>query len=471
MPLSAEAPLVGYAGGWVVDGERADSEGGRGSRVAPPRHRSRAARPRGRRRPQPGGAHELAGSTCAQTPGPRRCTRPSATRCWAAARATTPTARTPSSCRARCPPSPWQRFRTAACDAAGRRAPRREMAAVRRPRSRGDRGRPLRGERCDRDKSSSHSGHRVFLRRDGRRRHRRRGSLVRSDVVATQVDFHARFGGVVPEIASRKHIEAICGVCDECARRRCRRAWGDRACRWRDLDAVAVTYAPGLVGALVVGVAFAKGAAWGADIPFIVRESFGRAPVREQDRAGGLRAAGGGLARVRGQHHARAYGATGATTRCSARPSTMRWARPSTRWPRRSGLGYPGGPVDLEVAPPRATRMPFAFPRAMLHSGDLRFSLSGLKTAVVTYINNERAAGRELNVPDICASFTAGRGGRAGGQKPARPCARRGRPPSASAAAWRPIRRLRAAYEADVRRGGRAPRDAAARLPAATTPA
>ena len=70
------------------------------------------------------------------------------------------------------------------------------------------------------------------------------------------------------------------------------------------------------------------------------------------------------------------------------------------------GLGYPGGPVVSKFA---AEGDPDAipFPRAMLHSGDLRFSLSGLKTAVVTYINNERAAGRELNVPDICASFTA----------------------------------------------------------------
>ncbi|MBQ3283756.1 MAG: tRNA (adenosine(37)-N6)-threonylcarbamoyltransferase complex dimerization subunit type 1 TsaB, partial [Atopobiaceae bacterium] len=73
---------------------------------------------------------------------------------------------------------------------------------------------------------------------------------VLSNVVATQIDFHARFGGVVPEIASRKHIEAICGVCDECLDV-ASRALAVPALRWRDLDAVAVTYAPGLVGALV----------------------------------------------------------------------------------------------------------------------------------------------------------------------------------------------------------------------------
>ena len=93
------------------------------------------------------------------------------------------------------------------------------------------------------------------------------GNLV-ADVVASQIDFHARFGGVVPEIASRKHIEAICGVCDECLDVAAAHL-GVPGLTWRDLDAVAVTYAPGLVGALVVGVAFAKGAAWAAGLPFI----------------------------------------------------------------------------------------------------------------------------------------------------------------------------------------------------------
>ena len=93
------------------------------------------------------------------------------------------------------------------------------------------------------------------------------GNLV-ADIVASQVDFHARFGGVVPEIASRKHIEAICGVCDECLDVAAAHL-GLEHLTWSDLDAVAVTYAPGLMGALMVGVAFAKGAAWGAGKPLI----------------------------------------------------------------------------------------------------------------------------------------------------------------------------------------------------------
>ena len=93
------------------------------------------------------------------------------------------------------------------------------------------------------------------------------GEII-ANVVASQIDFHSRFGGVVPEIASRKHIEAICGVCDACFEQAAEKL-EIPSLTWHDMDAVAVTYAPGLVGALVVGVAFAKGAAWAADKPFI----------------------------------------------------------------------------------------------------------------------------------------------------------------------------------------------------------
>ena len=230
------------------------------------------------------------------------------------------------------------------------------------------------------------------------------GEMLRSDVVATQVDFHARFGGVVPEIASRKHIEAVCGVCDE-ALDVAAASLGRPCLRWRDLDAVAVTYAPGLVGALVVGVAFAKGAAWGADIPFIVvnhleghlyANKIGR-PDFAPPAVVSL-VSGGNTLLV---HMADwgDYRVLGATIDDAVGEAFDKVAKAL-------GLGYPGGPVVSKFA---AEGDPDAipFPRAMLHSGDLRFSLSGLKTAVVTYINNERAAGRELNVPDICASFTA----------------------------------------------------------------
>ena len=227
------------------------------------------------------------------------------------------------------------------------------------------------------------------------------GNLV-ADIVASQVDFHARFGGVVPEIASRKHIEAICGVCDECLDVAAAHL-GLEHLTWSDLDAVAVTYAPGLMGALMVGVAFAKGAAWGAGKPLIgVNHLEGHlyankigAPDFEPPAVVSLVSGGNTmLVHMRGWGDYETLGATidDAVGEAFDKVATA------------LGLGYPGGPVISQQA---ALGNPdaIAFPRAMMHSGDLRFSLSGLKTAVVTYINNERDAGREPNVPDIAASF------------------------------------------------------------------
>lgn len=225
---------------------------------------------------------------------------------------------------------------------------------------------------------------------------------LHSDVVASQIDFHARFGGVVPEIASRKHIEAICGVAQE-GLDAAAASLGIERLRFRDLDAIAATYAPGLVGALVVGVAFAKGAAWGADVPFIgVNHLEGHlyankiaTPDIEPPMVVSL-VSGGHTMLV----HVRDWGdyeTLGSTIDDAVGEAFDKVAKAL-------GLGYPGGPIISKLAAqgnPKAVR----FPRAMMHSGDLRFSLSGLKTAVITYIQKERAAGNELNMADIAASF------------------------------------------------------------------
>ena len=218
------------------------------------------------------------------------------------------------------------------------------------------------------------------------------GTLL-SDVIASQIDFHARFGGVVPEIASRKHIEAICGVCAEAL----------EPYSWRDLDAISVTYAPGLVGALIVGVAFVKGAAWALDVPFIgVNHLEGHlyankigAPDFAPPAVVSL-VSGGNTMLV----HMRGWGdyVTLGTTIDDAVGEAF------DKVAKALGLGYPGGPV-ISRAAAQGNPAAIDFPRAMLHSHDLRFSLSGLKTAVVNYINGERQAGRELNIPDIAASF------------------------------------------------------------------
>ena len=239
------------------------------------------------------------------------------------------------------------------------------------------------------------------------------GGLL-SDVVASQIDFHARFGGVVPEIASRKHIEAICGVCDEClasAGRTLAGASADGASgaaapvRWRDLDAVAVTYAPGLVGALVVGVAFAKGAAWGADVPLIAvnhleghlyANKIARADIRPPMVVSLVSGGHTMLVHVRDWGD---YATLGSTIDDAVGEAFDKVAKAL-------GLGYPGGPIISRLAE-QGDPHAIDFPRALLHSGDLRFSLSGLKTAVSTYIQKERDAGRDLNLPDIAASFEA----------------------------------------------------------------
>ena len=220
------------------------------------------------------------------------------------------------------------------------------------------------------------------------------GALL-SDVVASQIDFHARFGGVVPEIASRKHIEAICGVAAE--------ALDAASVQWCDLDAVAVTYAPGLVGALVVGVAFAKGAAWSLDVPFIgVNHLEGhlyanKIGVPDFEPPAVVSLVSGGNTMLVHMRDWGDYETLGATIDDAVGEAFDKVAKAL-------GLGYPGGPA-ISRAAAQGDPAAICFPRALMHSHDLRFSLSGLKTAVVNYINGEREAGRELNIPDIAASF------------------------------------------------------------------
>ena len=232
------------------------------------------------------------------------------------------------------------------------------------------------------------------------------GNLL-SDVVASQIDFHARFGGVVPEIASRKHIEAICGVCDECLDVAARRLGAPRLDLAQTLTACGVHATRRALWARSWWAWRSPRARLGRPTSRCVgREPSGRPPVREQDRRARFRSAGGGFPRVSGGNtmlvHMRDWGdycVLGATIDDAVGEAFDKVAKAL-------GLGYPGGPV-VSAQGAKGNPKAIAFPRAMMHSGDMRFSLSGLKTAVVTYINNERAAGRPLNTPDICASFEA----------------------------------------------------------------
>lgn len=226
--------------------------------------------------------------------------------------------------------------------------------------------------------------------------------VVCANVVATQIDFHARFGGVVPEIASRKHTEAIVGLFEE-TMARAGAHFGCDTLVPSDLAAVGVTAGPGLVGALVVGVAFAKGFCVATDLPLIpvhhleghLLANLFETPDLEPPFVASL-VSGGNTMLV----HVRAWGdyvVLGSTIDDAVGEAFDKVAKAL-------GLGYPGGPVISKLAAqgnPKAIH----FPRAMMHSGDYSFSLSGLKTAVITYIEGENRAGRAINLPDLAASF------------------------------------------------------------------
>ena len=223
----------------------------------------------------------------------------------------------------------------------------------------------------------------------------RGGSDELSAVIASQIDFHARFGGVVPEIASRKHTEAVVAVAQQ--------ALDEAGVGVGDLHAVAVTQGPGLVGALVVGLAYAKGLALGTGLPLVgVNHLEGHIyAARLHDPTlkppvVALLVSGGHTLIVHVPEWGR-YEVLGRTLDDAAGEAFDKVAK-------LLGLGYPGGPIISRLA---AGGDPSAidFPRAMMRSGDLDMSLSGLKTAVIQHVERERAAGRELRAPDIAASF------------------------------------------------------------------
>ncbi len=216
-----------------------------------------------------------------------------------------------------------------------------------------------------------------------------------ADEVASSQEEHARYGGVVPEVASRAHLEAIVPT----MQRALATAGVDRP------DALAVTIGPGLAGALLVGVAAAKAYAAAWDVPFYGLNHLGGHVAVDTLEHGPMPPCIALL--VSGGHthllHVTDLGAPitelGTTVDDAAGEAFDKVAR-------LLGLGYPGGPVIDELArqgDPKAIR----FPRAMTRQQDARhdFSFSGLKTAVARHVEAENAAGRPLNVPDIAASF------------------------------------------------------------------
>ncbi len=220
------------------------------------------------------------------------------------------------------------------------------------------------------------------------------GTTLRSNVLSSQVDDHARFGGVVPEVAARAHVEAI--------RPLTHRAISQAGIHPDDVDAVAATQGPGLVGALVVGFAFARSMAWALGKPFIGidhMEGHLFAPLLEhgdyRPPAVVLLASGGHSQIV----HARAWGdyeTLGATIDDAAGEAFDKLAR-------FLGLGYPGGPA-IDRASDGGDPQAVDFPRA-LADRPFDFSFSGLKTSVVTWVEKAAAAGELPPLADVAASI------------------------------------------------------------------
>ncbi len=218
-----------------------------------------------------------------------------------------------------------------------------------------------------------------------------RGGRVLSSRIASQVDIHERFGGVVPEVASRNHLRAVGPLL--------RAAMDEAGLLISEVDAVAATIGPGLATSLMVGVCLAKGVAVGLGKPFLgVNHMEGHALSPFYGTADGVLPAVGLI--VSGGHtmliHIRGMGEytlLGQTRDDAAGEAFDKVGK-------LLGLPYPGGPVVNRLAG-EGRRDAFAFPRSMVGSGNLEFSFSGLKTAV-RYILPEIDASR---VPDVCASF------------------------------------------------------------------
>jgi len=218
---------------------------------------------------------------------------------------------------------------------------------------------------------------------------------LRSDVVASQVTLHAQFGGVVPEVAARAHLEAILPTVD--------RALADAGVTLDDLDAIAVTRGPGLSGALLVGVAAAKGLALAQDLPLIgvnhLRAHIEVAQLEHQALDGPLVAlvVSGGHTSIVARDAAGGLRELGATLDDAAGEAFDKIAR-------YLGLGFPGGPA-IDRAAQDGRRDAHAFPRPMIDSPGYDLSLSGLKTAVVRELERLDAAGTPVHLPDVAASF------------------------------------------------------------------
>lgn len=223
------------------------------------------------------------------------------------------------------------------------------------------------------------------------------GRTVLSNVISSQIIVHRKYGGVVPEIASRKHIEHILPVIEA--------ALEESRTSLADIDGVAVTYGPGLVGALLVGLSAAKTLAWAADKPLLgvnhleghvfanfINDPQLKPPFLALVVSGGHTA----LLEVTDYNQFRLLG----QTRDDAAGEAF------DKIARVMGRPYPGGP-EIEKLALQGNPEAIAFPRALLPEAPFTFSFSGMKSAVINYLHSAAQRGEEINKEDVAASFQA----------------------------------------------------------------
>lgn len=224
-----------------------------------------------------------------------------------------------------------------------------------------------------------------------------KGTKILSNIVASQINIHQKYGGVVPEIASRYHLEQVNIVLEEALR--------EANCSWQDLTAIGVTYGPGLVGALLVGVSTAKALSFSTGLPLIgVNHIEGHVYANWLEHgeielpALCLVVSGGHTAIVKITDHCE-YELLGQTRDDAAGEAFDKVARAV-------GLGYPGGPLIDKLAP-QGDPTAYELPRAWLEEHSLDFSFSGIKSAVLNLLNRAQQKGEEIHKANLAASFQA----------------------------------------------------------------
>lgn len=221
------------------------------------------------------------------------------------------------------------------------------------------------------------------------------GRHIISNVISSQIDLHKQYGGVVPEIASRKHVELILPVINQ--------ALQEANTDIEDIDVVGVTYGPGLVGALLVGLSAAKGLAFALEKPLVgVHHIEGHIAAnyleqQELEPPFICLVASGGHSHIVLVKDYDQFEILGQTRDDAAGEAFDKVARAI-------GLGYPGGPMIDKTAKESGGNV-IEFPRVYFESGNFDFSFSGLKTAVLNYLNSMEQKGEKYSVQDVSASF------------------------------------------------------------------